>query len=166
MLNNLKIRIQKELEARLKERFGMDLDVIVEEPKKADLGDLSIPVCSVVKALRKPLPMVVSAVTEELLATKDSDYFSKVYSVSGFINITLDKIKFSKLVVEDFMQSKDYGRSHIGDNKTICIDYSSPNIAKPFSIGHLRSTIIGHSLGNILEKCGYNVVRINHLGDF
>ncbi len=166
MLNNMKIRIKQELELKLKERFNRDLLVVVEEPKKAGLGDLSIPVFSVVKAVRKPLPMIVDIIKKELKLIKENIYFKKIESVSGFVNITLDRAKFSKLVIEDYDNGTDYGRSHIGDNLTVCIDYSSPNIAKPFSIGHLRSTIIGHSLGNILEKCGYNVVRINHLGDF
>ncbi|MCK5732105.1 MAG: arginine--tRNA ligase, partial [Tenericutes bacterium] len=78
-----------------------------------------------------------------------------------------DKEKYAALVVNDYdLNSDNYGSSKIGLNKTVCIDYSSPNIAKPFSIGHLRSTIIEHSIGNIMEKCGYKVVRINHLGDF
>lgn len=166
MINQLKENIKQALEQTLEARFNTPLQVVVEEPKKADLGDLSIPVFSIVKALRKPLPMIVDAVKEALQSIDEADGFSSIESVSGFVNITLDKVKYAKRVIEDFNKSEDYGRSHIGDNKTVCIDYSSPNIAKPFSIGHLRSTIIGHSLGNILEKCGYRVVRINHLGDF
>ncbi|MBN2539903.1 MAG: arginine--tRNA ligase [Bacilli bacterium] len=166
MLNNLKLRIKKDLEELLGKQFNAELSIIVEEPKKAELGDLSIPVFSVVKQLRKPLPQIVEIVKETLNQIPDSGYFAKIDSVSGFINITLNRAMFAKLVVEDFNESEDYGTSDIGAGKTVCIDYSSPNIAKPFSIGHLRSTIIGHSLGNILEKCGYKVVRINHLGDF
>jgi len=74
---------------------------------------------------------------------------------------------FSLAVLDDFQtRQANYGAWDFGKGQVVCIDYSSPNIAKPFSIGHLRSTIIGHSLGNLLEKCGYKVVRINHLGDF
>ncbi len=166
MLNNMKMRIKKVLEEELKKKFNQNLKVVIEEPKKASLGDLSIPVFSVVKALKKPLPMVIDIIKNELKSIDESEYFAKIESVSGFINITLNRAKFSKLVIEDYDRTFDYGRNHIGDNLIVCIDYSSPNIAKPFSIGHLRSTIIGHSLGNILEKCGYKVIRINHLGDF
>jgi len=166
MLNIMKLRIKDELEGILLEMFNQKLTVVVEEPKKAELGDLSIPVFSVVKTLRRPLPQIVETIKDALKEVSDYKYFSKIDSVSGFINISLEKVMYSRLVIEDYNNAEDYGRSDIGLNKTICMDYSSPNIAKPFSIGHLRSTIIGHSLGNILEKCGYNVVRINHLGDF
>ncbi len=167
MINNIKTRIKKELELKLKEIYGTDISVVVEEPKKVELGDISIPVFSVVKVLRKPLPQVLETIIELLKTLEDAELFEQIDSVSGFINITLNKEIFSKLVIEDYNNSiSTYGSSKIGENKTVCIDYSSPNIAKPFSVGHLRSTIIGHSIGNILEKCGYKVVRINHLGDF
>lgn len=166
MLNIMKLRIKRELEEKLFEQFGEHLSLIVEEPKNTDLGDLSIPVFSMLKVLRRPLPQVVQVVKDCLKTISDYQYFSKIDSVSGFVNISLDKVRYAKLIVEDYNQADDYGSSNIGEHKTVCIDYSSPNIAKPFSVGHLRSTIIGHSLGNIMEKCGYNVVRINHLGDF
>ncbi len=166
MLNIIKLRIKKELELKLKDVYKQELTVVVEEPKKAELGDISIPIFSVVKTVRRPLPEVLESVKQALESVSDFDIFENVSSVSGFINITLNKVKYSKLIVEDFEKSDDYGRSNIGENKTVCIDYSSPNIAKPFSVGHLRSTIIGNSIGNIMDKCGYNVVRINHLGDF
>ncbi|MBI9009406.1 MAG: arginine--tRNA ligase [Tenericutes bacterium] len=162
----MKSRIEKELVEKLMEQFNQELTVVVEEPKNSELGDLSIPIFSVVKALRKPLPLVVEAVKETLKQVSDYEYFDKVESVSGFINISLNKMKYAKLIVEHYNNTEDYGSSTIGKDKTICIDYSSPNIAKPFSVGHLRSTIIGNSIGNIMEKCGYKVVRINHLGDF
>ena len=166
MLNKMKLRIKKELEIRLFEEFKEEIQVIVEEPKKADLGDLSIPIFSVVKVLRRPLPQVVETVKKALESVSDFQYFEEITNVSGFVNIKLDKVKYSKLIIEDYNQTENYGSSEMGANKTVCIDYSSPNIAKPFSVGHLRSTIIGNSIGNILEKCGYKVVRINHLGDF
>jgi arginyl-tRNA synthetase len=166
MINNIKSIIKNELEQKLNEEFQLEISVVVEEPKKAELGDISIPVFSIVKVLRKPLPLVVDKIKEILLTISNAYLFSKIDSVSGFINITLDKIEYAKLVIADYNQNPEYGKSNIGEGKTICMDYSSPNIAKPFSIGHLRSTIIGNCIGNILEKCGYKVVRINHLGDF
>ncbi len=167
MINNIKNRIKKELEQKLNDKFDQNVIVIVEEPKKAEQGDISIPVFSVVKVLRKPLPLVVETVKEFLGTISDAHLIAKVDSVSGFINITLDKEKYAALVINNYnLNSENYGSNKMGLNKTVCIDYSSPNIAKPFSIGHLRSTIIGHSIGNIMEKCGYKVVRINHLGDF
>lgn len=166
MLNQLKQNIKADLEKQLEKSLNTKVSIIVEEPKKAELGDLSVPIFSIVKALRKPLPRVVEIVKEALNHVSDFPYFSEVSSVSGFVNIALDKEMYAKKVLADFWQTDQYGNSTIGEGKTVCIDYSSPNIAKPFSVGHLRSTIIGHSIGNIMEKCGYHVVRINHLGDF
>ena len=166
MINNIKKRIREELEELLAKHYEQDIQVVVEEPKKVELGDISIPVFSIVKIVRKPLPLVIEVVMEKLSQVSDATLFNRVDSVSGFINIALDKVQYSKMVMNVYDQTKNYGSSDIGIGKTVCIDYSSPNIAKPFSIGHLRSTIIGHSIGNIMEKCGYKVIRINHLGDF
>ncbi len=166
MINTIKNEIKLHLEHEIKELFGKEINVVVEEPKKSGLGDISIPVFSVVKVLRQPLNQIVEKIQEMLESCKYFSYFSSINNVSGFINITLDKAKYAKLVIDEYNNSENFGCNNIGANKTICIDYSSPNIAKPFAIGHLRSTIIGHALGNIMEKCGYKIIRINHLGDF
>ena len=85
---------------------------------------------------------------------------------AGYLNFFVDKSLFAKQIVENYLNSDNYGGSKEGEGKTICIDYSSPNVAKNFHVGHLRTTIIGNSLNNIYKKLGYNVVRINHLGDW
>ncbi len=165
MINTIKTDLRIELENILKEKYNQEIPVVVEEPKNADLGDISIPVFSIVKTLRKPLNLVVDEVIDTIKKTKVSENFSAIEKVGGFINISLNRVAFSKKLIKEG-QRLDYGSSNLGKGKTIVIDYSSPNIAKPFSVGHLRSTIIGHAIGNILEKLGYKVVRINHLGDF
>lgn len=165
MLDKIKIIIRQELEASLKGKYETDVNVVVEEPKNAGLGDISLPVFSIVKVIKKPLNLVVEDVKSLLEKVSVSSMFQRIDSVGGFINITLNRLEFSKAVLKEAAQD-NYGTSTLGEGKTIVIDYSSPNIAKPFSVGHLRSTIIGHSIGNILEKLGYQVVRINHLGDF
>ena len=165
MLDKIKIIIRQELEASLKAKYETDINVVVEEPKNAGLGDISLPVFSIVKVIKKPLNLVVEDVKSLLEKVSVSSMFQRIDSVGGFINITLNRLEFSKAVLKEAAQD-NYGTSTLGEGKTIVIDYSSPNIAKPFSVGHLRSTIIGHSIGNILEKLGYQVVRINHLGDF
>ena len=165
MLDKIKIIIRQELEASLKAKYETDINVVVEEPKNAGLGDISLPVFSIVKVIKKPLNLVVEDVKSLLKKVSVSSMIQRIDSVGGFINITLNRLEFSKAVIKQAVQD-NYGSSTIGKGKTIVIDYSSPNIAKPFSVGHLRSTIIGHSIGNILEKLGYQVVRINHLGDF
>ncbi|HOP56739.1 MAG TPA: arginine--tRNA ligase [Bacillota bacterium] len=167
MIDKIKSELQKMLEIKIRTRFNTDAQVVVEEPKKAGLGDISVPVFSVAKAIGKPLPETVKIVREILAASEEAGLFEEISSVGGFVNLTLSKPEFAKAVMSEFKKEGEmFGNSQVGGNKTICIDYSSPNIAKSFSIGHLRSTIIGHAIGNLMEKCSYNVVRINHLGDF
>ena len=93
MLNIIKLRIKKELELKLKDVYKQELTVVVEEPKKAELGDISIPIFSVVKTVRRPLPEVLESVKKALESVTDFDIFESVSSVSGFINITLNKVK-------------------------------------------------------------------------
>jgi len=165
MIEKIKTEVKENLTKALQSKFNQEFNVIVEEPKKASLGDISIPVFQIVKVLRKPLPEVVALVIS-LLEESEKELFESIESVGGFINIRLNKVVFAKRMLEDFTSPCLGPVSLVGEGETVCIDYSSPNIAKPFSVGHLRSTIIGHSIGNILEKCSYEVVRINHLGDF
>jgi arginyl-tRNA synthetase len=165
MIDKLKLQIREDLEKSLSAKYNQPINVVVEEPKTSGLGDISIPVFSIVKTVRKQLNEVVEDVINALEYSSAFNLIKAVTRVGGFINITLDRLGFSKAVIKE-NQSASFGQLDIGENKTIVIDYSSPNIAKPFSVGHLRSTIIGHAIGNILEKLGYNVVRINHLGDF
>ncbi len=165
MIDKLKNTIREELESMLLNKFDQKINIVVEEPKTSGLGDISIPVFSVVKVLKKPLKDVADLVVELIKQSTFYYAISEVKIVGGFVNISLDRLYFSEAVIKE-AKKENYGSLNLGENKTIVIDYSSPNIAKPFSVGHLRSTIIGQAIGNILEKLGYNVVRINHLGDF
>lgn len=166
MINQIKLEIKAELEAYLQVAFQSNIEVTVETPKNKKMGDISIPVFSIIKVLRKPMPEIIEMVVEQLKQSKYKAYFAEVKAVSGFVNLAFNKELIARSVVQEFMNSEDYGSSQYGNGLTIVIDYSSPNIAKPFSIGHLRSTVIGQAIGNILEKLNYKVVRINHLGDF
>ena len=166
MINQIKESIKSELEFFIYNEFQTKIEIGVEKPKNPNLGDLSVPVFSVVKALRRPLPEIVKIIQDQLQLLTISSFFAEINSVSGFINIRLNQVYFAQAVIKEYQSAKNYGESLIGLGKTIVIDYSSPNIAKPFSVGHLRSTVIGNAIGNILEKLNYKVVRINHLGDF
>ena len=166
MINEIKIAIKGEIEAYIKHTYDVETEVTVEKPKNADLGDISVPVFSTLKIFKKPLPMVVETIKQVITESSMKAYIGHIDSVSGFINIGLDKTRLAEAVIESYRASDNYGLSKLGQGKTIVMDYSSPNIAKPFSIGHLRSTVIGNAIGNILEKLSYQVVRINHLGDF
>lgn len=166
MFNTIKQTIKNEIENYILKQYNQEVEVSVEKPKNSKLGDISVPVFSMLKVLRKPLPKVIDEIKAQLNQSKMIDYFDEISNVSGFINIRFNKVNFSKEVLDEYQKADDFGRSDLGEGKTIVMDYSSPNIAKPFSVGHLRSTVIGNAIGNILEKLGYKVVRINHLGDF
>ena len=165
MIDKIKNIIRQELEVNLSSHYGESINVVVEEPKSSNLGDISIPVFSIVKTVRKPLNEVTDTVVEKIKELEVNNLLKDINKVGGFVNLTLDRLAFSKKVIDNYFVN-GLSVEQVGKEKTIVIDYSSPNIAKPFSVGHLRSTIIGHSIGNILEKLGYQVVRINHLGDF
>lgn len=166
MIDQVKLTLQQELMDQLNQRYSQTIPVVVEEPKRPEMGDLSIPVFSIVKMIQRPLPGVIQEVTDLIHQSSVSKYIGSISPEGGFINLRLDRMTVANALIKAFQSDTPYGDQTIGDGQVIAIDYSSPNIAKPFSIGHLRSTIIGHAIGNCLEKCGYQVVRINHLGDF
>ncbi|MFA5005947.1 MAG: arginine--tRNA ligase [Candidatus Izemoplasmatales bacterium] len=167
MIETIKNELKKLLETELSTRYGTSVNVVVEEPKRKDQGDLSVPVFTIAKTARTPVPAILSEVEAVIASSPIAPLFAAVTPTGGFLNLRLDPAGIARAIVADFRtRGKDYGRSETHAGETVVIDYSSPNIAKPFSIGHLRSTIIGHALGNLLEKTGAKVVRINHLGDF
>ena len=167
MIDTIKTNLKTTLENVLSAQFNKPITVIVEEPKRLNQGDISIPVFAIAKAINLPLSQTVQIVSDAIMTSKLADMVANISSMGGFINLSLNKSIVAKGVFDTFAANeKNYGSMQIGTGKTVCIDYSSPNIAKPFSIGHLRSTIIGAAIGNLYEKCGFTVVRINHLGDF
>ncbi|MGT2907922.1 arginine--tRNA ligase [Streptococcus dentiloxodontae] len=144
----------------------LDQDTIfslLETPKNSDMGDLAFPAFSLAKVLRKA-PQAIAA---DLADKIDTSKFEKVEAVGPYINFFFDKAKISSQVLSQVIRKgAHYGDQNIGQGRKIAFDMSSPNIAKPFSIGHLRSTVIADSLAYIVEKQGYKPVRINHLGDW
>lgn len=165
MINQLKNIIKETLEKYYLEKYNETLNVIVEEPKNASLGDISVPMFVVVKALKKAMPEVVNEAIEVIKAS--SSYIKEVKAAGPFINIVVNKDEISKGIILDVLNNgSEYGNQKTGNGKTVVLDYSSPNIAKSFSIGHLRSTMIGNSLKLILQKDGYKTVSINYLGDW
>ncbi|MFU2222223.1 arginine--tRNA ligase [Streptococcus pluranimalium] len=139
------------------------IENLLEKPKNASMGDLAFPAFSLAKVLRKAPNMIAAEIAEQINASA----FEKVQAVGPYINFFLDKSKVSEEVLADVIQhGSHYADQNLGNGRNIAFDMSSPNIAKPFSIGHLRSTVIADSLANIVEKLGYKPVRINHLGDW
>lgn len=165
MIEKIKLEIKTKLEQYYKEHYNQDITIVVEEPKNLELGDISVPMFSVVKCLRKPMPQIL----EEALpiVQNASTTILKAQSVGAFINVFIDKRIFSEETLKNIVSlDAAYGNSAIGRGKKITLDYSAPNIAKSFSVGHLRSTMIGNSLNLILQKCGYSTFSINYLGDW
>lgn len=165
MIEQLKNEIKNKLESFYKEKYNTDISIIVEEPKNASLGDISIPMFTVVKALRKPMPQLLAEAVDYLNSLQLP--ILQINSVQAFINLFVDKSQLSLSILSKCLEDDShYGDSNIGNGLNVTLDYSSPNIAKTFSIGHLRSTMIGNSLKLILQKCGYKTFAINYLGDW
>ncbi|KPU26637.1 arginyl-tRNA synthetase [Caloranaerobacter sp. TR13] len=141
-----------------------DVEVLIEIPPSYDMGDYAMPCFKLAKAFRKA-PNIIAQEIVEMLDGKE--YFEKIENVGPYVNFFIDKKVLAKTVLQEIFSAKEnYGSSDIGNGKNIVIDFSSPNIAKPFHVGHLRSTVIGNALYKIYEFLGYNCIGINHLGDW
>lgn len=141
-----------------------EVDALVQPAKDTALADYCLPCFKFAKLMRKAPQVIAEEIT---LSIKKDDLIESVEAVAGYVNFKLSKVAFAKSVVDDAIaKGENYGASDEGNGKTICIDYSSINIAKPFHMGHLSTTAIGASLYKIYDKLGYNVVGINHLGDW
>ena len=136
---------------------------LLEQPKSSDLGDIAFPAFSLAKVERKAPQAIAADIAEKI----DPSHFEKVVATGPYVNFFLNKAKISDQVIKEVIkEGADYGQQNEGNGGNITIDLSSPNIAKPFSVGHLRSTVIGDALSNIFRKMGYNTIKINHLGDW
>lgn len=160
-----------DMKQKLAEAISAVCDVAVDEiaaaievPSNADMGDYAYPCFKLAKVLRKAPPMIAAEIGEKLVKP---DFISEVKIVGAYINFFMDKQFYTKKVLENVLaQKSEYGKSNLGAGKTVVIDYSSPNIAKPFHVGHLRSTVIGNALYQIHKALGYRCVGVNHLGDW
>ncbi|WP_308553079.1 arginine--tRNA ligase [uncultured Peptoniphilus sp.] len=160
---DFKEEIAKILSDKIESMTKEDILMQIEIPPSYEMGDYAFPVFSLAKIFRKNPNMIA----EEMAASIKSEYFEKVESKGAYINFFTNKEALAKTVLEEISKEKEnYGKSKLGEGKTVIVEYSSPNIAKPFHIGHIRSTIIGDSLKRIHKFLGYNVVSINHLGDY
>lgn len=145
---------------------SLDQDAILnllEQPKSSDLGDIAFPAFSLAKVERKAPQAIATEIAEKI----NQSAFEKVVATGPYVNFFLDKSKISDHVIKSVITAgADYGQQDEGHGQNVTIDLSSPNIAKPFSVGHLRSTVIGDALSNLYRKMGYNTIKINHLGDW
>ncbi len=147
---------------------GMPMEAIyelIERPQDLSKGDYALPCFRFAKTLRKSPVMIAEEIKNKIL--DKSHPFESVEAINGYLNFKFDKKKESLYLIENIRkQGAKYGSSDEGKGKTVCIDYSSINIAKPFHIGHLMTTVLGGALYRIYKKRGYNAVGINHLGDW
>ena len=146
---------------------GMDTDAVasyIEVPPNNDLGDFALPCFKFSKILRSSPVMIAERLKEGFVT---DDVISEVVAVNGYLNFKVNRGGKTVALLNEILGKGDsYGSSNVGEGKTVCIDYSSVNIAKPFHIGHLSTTVIGSSLCKIFRFLGYKVVGINHLGDY
>ena len=140
-----------------------EISQLIEIPPKPEMGDFAFPCFRLAKSYHKAPPMIAQDLKESI---GDQAFLSEIKVIGGYLNFYVDKAQYAQQIIDKYNNATDYGCSDQGKDKTICIDYSSPNVAKNFHVGHLRTTIIGNSLYKIFSKLGYKIVRINHLGDW
>ena len=158
----MKNKIIDLLAAQIEGMSKEDISATIEIPPKPEMGDFAFPCFRLAKTMHKAPNMIAADIKE---AIGDVDFIEKIDVAGAYLNFYIKKDVFVKTMIEA-ANTDDFGKSDIGEGQTICIDYSSPNVAKNFHVGHLRTTIIGNSLYKIFSKLGYNAIRINHLGDW
>jgi arginyl-tRNA synthetase len=161
---NLKEEIAKLISEQVADLTEEEIRGMIETPQDQKMGDYAFPCFRLAKVLRKAPPLIAKDIAD---AIRDNDIFSDVQQVNAYVNMFISKEEFVEEVVEEVMAKGDeYGRSNVGEDKPVIVEFSSPNIAKPFHIGHIRSTVIGNSINLLWDAMGYKVTRINHLGDY
>ena len=136
----------------------------IETPKDTANGDYAFPCFRLAKELKKSPQLIATEIKEKIEI--DNNQIEKIEVIGGYLNFYINTNALIQEVVNETASVKEYGKSTYGKGKNVVIDYSAPNIAKPFHIGHLRSTVIGGTLYNIYKYLGYNVTGVNHLGDY
>lgn len=152
---------------KITEITGLERDAVeglVETPPEQTLGDLAFPCFVLAKTLRKAPPIIAKELSERF---SGDEHIEKAEAVGGYLNFFYNRHGFTESVISEVLDKREnYGKSDQGAGKTVLVEYSSPNIAKPFHIGHLFSTAVGNSLERIYKQLGYNTVKLNHLGDW
>lgn len=163
-MQDFKVAVATCLKEHIEELTLEEITALIEVPPNKDMGDFAFPCFKLAKVFRKAPNMIAAELSEKIEA---KGVISNVTPLGGYINFFVNKSQLAETVIKDVLTKKEkYGHSDLGKDKTIVIDFSSPNIAKPFHIGHIRTTVIGNALYKIYDSQGYNVVRVNHLGDY
>jgi len=141
-----------------------EIEGLIIPPPNTELGDFAVPCFKFAKLLKKSPQAIAEQLKNDI---SEDEYIAEVTALSGYLNFKINRINLAKKVLEEIeKEDENYGSANIGSNKTVCIDYSSINIAKPFHIGHLSTTVIGGALYRLYKFLGYKVVGINHFGDY
>lgn len=152
------------LKSQIEELTNEDIEKTIEIPPSYDMGDYAFPAFRLSKIFRKAPNMIAEEISETI---GENEYFEKIEAKGPYINFFVNKEKLIEVTLEEVNNKGDmYGSSDMGKDKTVIVEFSSPNIAKPFHIGHIRTTVIGNSIYKIYSYLGYDTVAINHLGDY
>ena len=163
-MQDFKIEVAKSLKEKIEDLTLEEIVGLIEVPPNSEMGDYAFPCFRLAKVFRKAPNMIAADIAQSIEA---NEAISKVEPAGGYVNFFVNKSQLAKTVINDVLtKGKDYGHSDLGKDKTVVIDFSSPNIAKPFHIGHIRTTVIGNALYKIYDSQGYNTIRVNHLGDY
>ena len=159
---DIKEKIAGLISGQVEDLTAEEIKGMIEVPQDKTNGDYAFPCFRLARTLHKAPPLIAGDIADGI---KDDPMFEKVEQVNAYVNMFISKEEMSRITLEEAMKD-DFGRSDEGKGKTVIVEYSSPNIAKPFHIGHIRTTIIGDSIYRIYDALGYTVVRLNHLGDY
>ena len=163
-MQDFKIAIAECLKEKIEDLTLEEITALIEVPPNKEMGDYAFPCFRLAKVFRKAPNMIAQDIAVSIEAKGE---ISKVMPMGGYVNFFVNKSQLAESVIKDVLTKKEkYGHSDLGQDKAVVIDFSSPNIAKPFHIGHIRTTVIGNALYKIYDSQGYNVVRVNHLGDY
>ncbi len=160
---NFKDEIIKLILGEFQEVEKETLESLIEVPPSPDMGDYAFPTFSFAKILKKAPNIIAQELSEKL----SSEYFETIEAKGPYLNFFINKELMAKIVIDEILEKEmDFGKSDMGENKNVIVEFSSPNIAKAFHMGHLRTTVIGNALRNIYSFLGFNAIAINHLGDY
>lgn len=163
-MQDFKAAVANCLKSKIEDLSYDEILQLIEIPPNKDMGDYAFPCFKLAKVFRKAPNLIAQDIAESIVAEGD---ISKVVPMGGYVNFFVNKSQLAKTVINNVLtQKNDYGKSKIGEGKNIIVEFSSPNIAKPFHIGHIRTTVIGNAIYKLYDSQGYNTIRINHLGDY
>lgn len=163
-MKDFKSEIAKIISEKVSELSFDEVKEMIEIPQDSKMGDFAFPCFKLAKVMRKAPPLIAQEIAESV---ESSGIFDKVEAVNAYVNIFLPKAEIAAETLKTVLDKGDaFGTTDKGAGKTVIVEYSSPNIAKPFHIGHIRSTVIGNSIYKIYKALGYDMIRINHLGDY